>query len=128
MADRTSGTTKWRNDTQHKMDFSIFLSPGNFMRVQLNPGDTIDLPSMYDSAIQELDKSGRYVVAGLAPNMTRVGSNVPLHPSLVTEDTPSAPPEAPADKAEEKPAAEEKPKAAPKPKAPSPGTPTPTEK
>lgn len=97
-------TTKWRNDTAAVQTFKIHGNHGykleNMERgikaepvqtVILRPGQTIELPSHLDRAIQTIGSCeqgclntyctgdhGGIVIGGMAPMLTRVGRTVPV--------------------------------------------------
>lgn len=89
--------TAWRNDTPAPMSARFFVGLphgadpkarvamrtwSGFWTVRIEPGETIELPSVWDDAVQTVQK-GR-VVSGRLPRARRVEdpAPVPLHPSL----------------------------------------------
>jgi|GEM_PF-4257800 len=81
--------TRWHNPTKHVIRAAIFVgadarNPSGRREVIWQPGDTKQVPSEYDQAIQET-RNGR-VVGGLAPQLVREGEPpLPLDPAIDSE-------------------------------------------
>jgi hypothetical protein len=77
--------TAWHNPTKTTVRARIFTGPDTGYKVfEVPPGETRELPSDYDAAIQNV-RGGR-VVSGLAPQLRRaVGKTPPLDPALDAE-------------------------------------------
>ena len=86
--------TTWRND-QKETQYLTLYPVGNqnmkgyqFWEITIEPGEEITIPSEHDCVIQQLDKHGKMIIGGLAPQLTNVsrkGRKLKLHPSLDVE-------------------------------------------
>ena len=75
--EKRTGRPNSRHQDSAKCQASIFL------KIELEPGQTIELPSEYDQAIRTLSSRTGEVVGGLCPWLTKIGEeNVTLHSSL----------------------------------------------
>ncbi len=74
--------TEWHNPTPHTVAFDIFYGPGKPKEaVQVKPGDSVMVPTQYDSAIQTV-RDG-VIVGGKAPQLVARGrKEVPMHDAL----------------------------------------------
>ncbi len=73
--------TTWHNPTTHTVKFDIFVSPGNIYHNEVKPDDTIEVPTVYDNAIQTI-RDG-VIVGGKAPQLVAKGrKEVPMHDAL----------------------------------------------
>jgi hypothetical protein len=59
--------TTWKNPTEHTVKFSLMFEAGRMIQVVIPPGETFELYSHFDDAIQEV-RDG-VVVSGLAPHL-----------------------------------------------------------
>lgn len=71
--------TMWKNNLSTPQSFLLLKpgrdgSTGKLVKITIDSGEEIQLPSEYDSSIHEVDKQGR-IVGGLAPRLTKVGSD-----------------------------------------------------
>jgi hypothetical protein len=85
--------TLWKNPTSQPVRFRIWLDVGRikgqatqaarYLDVSIAPGETEELPTIYDPAIQRVEHG--LVVAGLAPQLinTSVAVAPCVHPALV---------------------------------------------
>lgn len=91
-------TSRWTNPSKDKeVKVRIYTgtgeakkdkhkNPSGYTLVVWAPGQTIELPSDYDNALQTIDATGQ-VVGGLAPQLLYNGKRRPLHPSLNVAET-----------------------------------------
>ena len=86
--------TTWRNDQKETQYLTIYPVGNANMKgyeiwdLELTTGEEITIPSDYDCVIQQLDKHGKMIIGGLAPQLTNVsrkGRKLKLHPSLDVE-------------------------------------------
>jgi hypothetical protein len=92
------GSTMWTNPTQRTVRFTLHKGPPAVRRsefqngapvvldsgrleVEILPGDSVLLPSVYDDAIQTYDAAG-VVQWGHAPQLVKNGTPHDMHPSL----------------------------------------------
>jgi len=84
--------TTWVNPSQeHTANFNLLTNQPSgikgtgraWIQVTIKPGEEQVLPSVYDSAIRGLDKSGTMVISGKCPWLLKKGEEpLPLHPAL----------------------------------------------
>jgi hypothetical protein len=81
--------TRWRNPTQHRLIADLHTeatasNPTGLMRVVWEPGETVEVSSDFDTAIQKV--RGGKVVGGLVPQLVRDGGKpIPLDPAIDAE-------------------------------------------
>ncbi len=75
--EKKTGRPNGRHQDSTKCQASVFL------RIELPPGETIELPSEYDQAIRTVSTRTGEVIGGLCPWLTKIGEeNVTIHSSL----------------------------------------------
>lgn len=89
--------TRWTNPTDKPVTVDLYTgtgvakvdkhkNPSGVTRVTWEPGQTIELPSEFDDAIQKIDPSGQ-VVGGRAPMLLRNGQRHSVHSALDVKKT-----------------------------------------
>lgn len=76
--------TRWHNplDVPQRVDIRHGDEPRP-TRFTIKPGETVEIPSRYDYAIQVVQNG--VIVGGLAPQLRKMGSEAQLDPALDTE-------------------------------------------
>lgn len=77
------GLTKWTNPTQREARFRLFTGVGRppYKDIRIPPGESVLLPSEFDSAIQSTSADG-VIQSGLGPQLKKDDKQYPMDPAL----------------------------------------------
>lgn len=83
------GMTRWHNPTNKTLRIRLWVgankrNPSGRQVVEFGPGETKEIPSSFDTAVQKV-RHGR-IVGGVGPQLVRAGTEpVPIDPALDAE-------------------------------------------